>query len=89
MAEVRRVTKIPATLAQYTASPIAAPKKRRVGAYARVSTDHEEQLTSLSKHVTIGSLSTYIPMKALQARASSTGKGSNRWCRMPWMEESI
>ena len=51
MAEVRRVTKIPATLAQYTASPIAAPKKRRVGAYARVSTDHEEQLTSYEAQV--------------------------------------
>lgn len=46
-----RVTKIPATLTQYTAMPIAAPRKRRVAAYARVSTDHEEQQTSYEAQV--------------------------------------
>ena len=46
-----KVTKIPATLARYTAMPISAPRKRRVAAYARVSTDHEEQLTSYEAQV--------------------------------------
>ena len=46
-----KVTKIPATLARYTAMPISAPRKRRVAAYARVSTDREEQLTSYEAQV--------------------------------------
>lgn len=46
-----RVTKIPATLAQYTAIPIAAPRNRRVAAYARVSTDHEDQQSSYEAQV--------------------------------------
>ena len=40
------VTKIPATVSRYTAVPIAAKAKRKVAAYARVSTDHEDQLNS-------------------------------------------
>ena len=40
------VTKIPATVSRYTAAPIAAKAKRKVAAYARVSTDHEDQLNS-------------------------------------------
>lgn len=46
-----RVTKIPATLTQYTAMPIAAPRRRRVAAYARVSTDHEDQQSSYEAQV--------------------------------------
>lgn len=42
----KSVTKIPATVSQYTSAPIAAHIKRKVAGYARVSTDHEEQLTS-------------------------------------------
>ncbi len=38
--------KIPATVNRFTASPINETKKRRVAAYARVSTDHEEQQSS-------------------------------------------
>ncbi len=45
------VTKIPATLGRYTAQPIDTPVKRKVCAYARVSTDHEEQLTSYEAQV--------------------------------------
>ena len=40
------VTKIPATVSRYTAAPIQTKAKRRVAAYARVSTDHEDQLNS-------------------------------------------
>ena len=46
-----RVTKIPATISRYTAAPIDTPVRRRVAAYARVSTDHEEQLTSYEAQV--------------------------------------
>ena len=40
------MTKIPATVNRFTAAPIGSRKKRKVAGYARVSTDHEEQLTS-------------------------------------------
>ena len=40
------VTKIPATVSRFTAAPIAAKTKRKVAAYARVSTDHEDQQNS-------------------------------------------
>jgi len=36
------VTKIPATVSRFTAAPIAVKQKRKVAAYARVSTDHED-----------------------------------------------
>ena len=42
----KQVTKIPATVSKFTASPINSRKKRKVAGYARVSTDHDEQLTS-------------------------------------------
>lgn len=45
------VTKIPASISRYTSALINAPVKRRVAAYARVSTDHEEQLTSYEAQV--------------------------------------
>ena len=94
-----KVTKIPATLARYTAMPISAPRKRRVAAYARVSTDREEQLTSYEAQVDyytnfikatpIGSSAAYTPMKVLPAQASSTAKASSKWCRTRWTERLI
>ena len=42
----KNVTKIPATVSQYTSAPIDSRVKRKVAGYARVSTDHDEQLTS-------------------------------------------
>ena len=47
----RRVTTIPAVRNRFTAQPISQTQKRRVAAYARVSTDHEEQLTSYEAQV--------------------------------------
>ena len=47
----KSVTTIPATLSHFTAAPINSTKKRRVEAYARVSTDNEEQLTSYEAQV--------------------------------------
>lgn len=41
-----RITVLPATRNRFTAMPIASTRKRRVAAYARVSTDSEEQMTS-------------------------------------------
>ncbi len=48
MATVRT---IPATISRFTANPINERKKRRVAAYARVSTDHEEQQSSYEAQV--------------------------------------
>lgn len=42
----KSVTKIPASVSQFTAAPIDSRAKRKVAGYARVSTDHDEQLTS-------------------------------------------
>ena len=42
----RVVTKIPATLSRFTAGPISSRAKRKVAGYARVSTDHDEQMIS-------------------------------------------
>ncbi len=47
----KSVTTIPATLSRFTATPLGSTKKRRVAAYARVSTDQEEQLTSYEAQV--------------------------------------
>ncbi len=47
----KKVTTIPASISRFTATPINEQKKRRVAAYARVSTDHEEQLTSYAAQV--------------------------------------
>ena len=47
----KSVTTIPATLSRFTAAPINSTKKRRGAAYARVSTDNEEQLTSYEAQV--------------------------------------
>ena len=46
-----KVTMIPATISRYTASPINEKTKRKVAAYARVSTDSEEQLTSYEAQI--------------------------------------
>ena len=46
-----KVTTIPATISRFTATPINEKKKRRTAAYARVSTDSEEQLTSYEAQV--------------------------------------
>ncbi len=47
----KRVTKIPASISRYSSLPIASPAKRKVAAYARVSTDSEEQLTSYAAQI--------------------------------------
>ena len=47
----KSVTTIPATLSRFTAAPINSTKKRRVAAYARVSTDNDEQLTSYEAQI--------------------------------------
>lgn len=47
----KRVTTIPATNRRSMASPLTVAARRRVAAYARVSTDQEEQLTSYEAQV--------------------------------------
>ncbi len=46
-----RVMEIPATLNRFTADSIESAKRRRTAAYARVSTDHEDQQTSYEAQV--------------------------------------
>ena len=46
MPKAKNVTVIPATLNIHTKTPTKERVRRRVAAYARVSTDSEEQLTS-------------------------------------------
>lgn len=48
---VKQVTTIPAKINKLTAMPLESPRKRRVAAYARVSTDSEEQSTSYEAQV--------------------------------------
>lgn len=51
MNAVREVKVIPATLNLFTSTPKFKPNKRKVAAYARVSTDKEEQITSYEVQV--------------------------------------
>lgn len=46
-----RITVFPATLNRFTAMPITEKRKRRVAAYARVSTNSDEQKTSYEAQV--------------------------------------
>jgi DNA invertase Pin-like site-specific DNA recombinase/regulator of replication initiation timing len=48
---VRTITTIPATISRFTSNLINEARKRRTAGYARVSTDHEEQLTSYEAQV--------------------------------------
>ena len=51
MEQQRKVVTIPATVSRFTAAPIVEQKKRRVAAYARVSTDSDEQYTSYEAQI--------------------------------------
>lgn len=57
------VTKIPATVSRYTATPIQTRVRRKVAAYARVSTDHEDQLNSYEAQCDY--YTTYIQARAI------------------------
>ena len=47
----KTVTTIPATISRFTAAPIDSKTKRKVAGYARVSTDHEDQISSYAAQV--------------------------------------
>ncbi|HBH5716359.1 TPA: recombinase family protein, partial [Enterococcus faecium] len=47
----RTVTAIPATRALHTGAPLGQTTLRRVAGYARVSTDHDDQVTSYEAQV--------------------------------------
>lgn len=47
----KTVRAIPATISRFTAVPINSRKKRRVAGYARVSTDHDDQISSYEAQV--------------------------------------
>ena len=47
----KNITVIPPTISRFTNAPISEQRRRKVAAYARVSTDHAEQLTSYEAQV--------------------------------------
>lgn len=47
----KSVITIPASISRFTANPLTSTAKRKVAAYARVSTDHEEQQSSYDAQV--------------------------------------
>ena len=85
---------IPATKDKFTALPTASIARRRVAAYARVSTDSDEQFTSYEAQIdyytqyikseTIGSSSRFIPMRVFPARTLNAVRASTKWWPMPW-----
>lgn len=46
-----RVTELPVTVNRFTENPVGCPKRRRTAAYARVSSNHDDQLTSYAAQV--------------------------------------
>ena len=47
----KQVTTIPASIKPFSKTPLTTSRKRRVAAYARVSTDSDEQFTSYEAQV--------------------------------------
>jgi len=94
----KSVITIPATRGRYTADPIGSYKKRRVAAYARVSTDHEEQQSSYEAQVDY--YTNYINGRddwefvSVYADEGITGcnkksaRASTKWWRTPWQDTS-
>lgn len=91
-----RITKIPASISRYTSAPIDAPVKRKVAAYARVSTDNEEQLTSYAAQISyytdyINGREDWEFVKVYTDEASPDARQSaerafRQWLLMPWRE---
>ena len=93
----RKVTAIPATINKFTATPVNSRKKRRVAGYARVSTDHEDQVTSYAAQVDY--YTNYIKgredwefagiyTKVSLQPTPKNEMASNVWWRMPWQVKS-
>lgn len=86
MPKAKNVTVIPATLNIHTKTPTTERVRRRVAAYARVSTDSEEQLTSYEaqvdyytkfiREIRIGTSWRSIPMRVSVPSTPSTGTAS-------------
>ena len=51
MTQTKTVKTIPATRQKFTCAPLGEKKRRRTAAYARVSTDHEDQISSYEAQV--------------------------------------
>ena len=66
----KSVTTIPATLSRFTAAPLTSTKKRRVAAYARVSTDNEEQLLYSVIFATLASANSF-PLRSDSSKITS------------------
>mgnify|MGYP002577904377 CR=1 FL=1 len=90
-----KVTVVPATLNRFTAAPIHSTRKRRVAAYARVSTNDEEQANSYeaqvshyTRHIRSGNLFLCTLTRASPAPARKSVSNSTTWCRTRWPERS-
>ena len=69
----RTVTAIPATRALHTGTPLGQTIVRRVAGYARVSTDHDDQLTSYEAQA-----DRHTSPHHTEQQASATGQGLHR-----------
>ena len=67
-----RITVFPATLNRFTATPIAEKRKRRVAAYARVSTNSDEQKTSYEAQVSYYTDSSALSRTGISYRFTRT-----------------
>ena len=95
---MRNVTVIPASLNKFSDVPLATTKKRKVAAYARVSTDDEDQQTSYAAQCDY--YERYIKSRedwefvglysdeGISGCNTKNERDSARWCRMPWTEKS-
>ena len=96
----KNVITIPATISKFTASPLGSRKKWKVAAYARVSTDRDEQLTSYeaqvdyttpitSRDARTGSSLPCTLTKESQTVIQHTEVVLILWWRTLWQEKSI
>ena len=78
----KKITTIPAIKPMFSSQAMVEGRKRRVAAYARVSTDSDEQFTSFeaqvdyyTRYIANGYLSRFMQMKEFPAQARNTVSG--------------
>ena len=89
----RNIKMIPSTVPLHAVGPVVTGAKRRVAAYARVSTDRDEQFTSYEAQIDYytnyiraaltGSSFPYIQTKERPAAIPASARASRTWWTMP------
>lgn len=88
----RNIKMIPSTVPLHAVGPVVTGAKRRVAAYARVSTDRDEQFTSYEAQIDYytnyiaaltGSSFPYIQTKERPAVIPASARASRTWWTMP------